>query len=176
MGVPNISSKCYSKRMINELKRRSLAILIVMIFFLPFWITIGKGMVFGVIGWVAIISLFTVAPALLVTLVIFYILLRTRRDVRSSKHVGAFDAFLLIALYVTIFLGSIFTVDGGDTKESINSVATKFGMDEQTNDILAVIFVLSTTLIFLACFVVFIYEAVKKRAITRVPQSKRKQK
>ena len=163
--------------MIDELRRRSLAILIVMIFFLPFWITIGKGLIFGVMGWMAIIFLFTVAPALLVVLTIFYVLLRTRRDVKSSKRVGLIDVLLLIALYVSIFAGSIFAVDGGDTKESINSVATKnFGMDTVTNDIYASIFFELTFLILIACFVVFIYEAVKKRAIVKAHKKKPKQK
>ncbi len=110
----------------NKLRRISFVLLPVMMYVLPLWITFGKVILFGVGGWLMFMSLFTVVPLLFISLLLFRRLLMTRSDVRTTGKVGTLDAVLLISVYVSVFLHSLFIVDGGDTEGSVNSVATKY--------------------------------------------------
>lgn len=145
-------------------------LLILMMFTLPLWVTFGKGLIFGVGGWLALISIFTIAPALFVVFLIFALLLMTRKDVIESRRLGVFDSVLLLILYLSIFLFSIFVVDGGDTPESVDSVMSKYNFVSQSlSGQLSEIFMLSSVLLIIVGFVIFIFEAMKRAAIT-LPQ------
>lgn len=146
--------------------RFNILLLAVMSFFLPFWLTIGKSMLFGIGGWVGLAYIFTVAPAIFVILWLLFILLALRKDVRETNSIGIVDTLLLYALYITIFAHGIFLVDGGDTQESVNSIATKyFGITHQTSSILSVVLMVVFFALILICFSLFIYEMATKRAI-----------
>lgn len=116
-----------------------------MIFVLPFWLTFGRA-AFGSVGWMTLIYLFTVAPGLLVAMIIITVLIRTKRDVKASRMVTDVEAWLLLILYVGVVLHGFFLVDGGDsdTAGSIKSVATEvFGQGfEDASSVLAIVFFL----------------------------------
>ena len=150
----------------KKLNRAGLAILMCMVFFLPFWLTFGRGLL-GSGGWMTIMYIFTYAPMLLVGLLAVWFLLRFRADVRETKSIGSLDSIVLLALYVSIFLHGIFLLDGGDTPDSVNSVAMHvFGMDKSTSDALDTMFASLCILLFVVTLVLCIVEFRKKRAIT----------
>jgi len=92
---------------------------------LPFWITFGRGAL-GSGGWLSLILLFTVAPTLLIALSIISWLIRSRPSVKANQMVTQTEAYLMTAIYASVFLFGLFVVDGGDTPSSVYSVATKF--------------------------------------------------
>lgn len=90
---------------------------------LPLWITLGRGF-FGSGGWTTLALLISVAPIMLCGLLFLAFFIRSRPRVRTDNAVSKIDAVLLTVLYLSIFLYGIFLVDGGDTPESINSLAS----------------------------------------------------
>lgn len=114
----------------------------------------------------AIIMLFTVAPFLVIALLALFGILHVRPEIRKTKRAGLLDSILLLCFYVSTVLFSLFLVDGGDTKESINSVATKyFGLSDTLSGVLSIVFFCTSVGLLLALFIVFITEAVTKRSL-----------
>lgn len=91
-----------------------------MILFLPFWLTIGR-MLLGVGGWGIFFYIRVAVPALLVILpIIAYMAI-----VSTPKGgIRGYNAVVLWVTYALIFLQGFFAVDGGDTEESVGSVAS----------------------------------------------------
>jgi hypothetical protein len=108
----------------NKLRRFIRISLVPMIFVLPLWITIGRSL-FGVGGWDVLFTFFIVAPILLISMLVIGLLISGRSDVKASGLVSPLDARLLTALYLSIFIFGFFLVGGGDTEESVKSVATQ---------------------------------------------------
>jgi hypothetical protein len=143
-----------------------LIILRIMSVLLPIWLTIGKSMIFGVGGWMSLVYMFTIAPAIFVIFWIFYTFIALRKDVIELRSIGLIDSVILAGLYVSIFLHGFFLVDGGDTKESVNSVASKhFGLTHEMSSEYSGLLMAIAFALFVAGFIVFIYELIKKRAI-----------
>lgn len=134
-----------------------------MAFFLPFWLTFGRGML-GSSGWGTLLSLFFVTPALLVTLVVFALLVKIRRPFDSKPVLGMVDSILFTVLYVSVFAVGFFFVDGGDTPESLASVATNiFGRGfQQISEILSGVFYDLSLILLLVLFIILVYERVKR--------------
>lgn len=134
-----------------------------MVFIMPLWLIIGRAM-FGSFGWGTIIYFFTVAPILLISLLILGFLVKTRKAADGKSYLGLVDSSLLTMLYATVFLHGFFLVDGGDTEESLNSVATKIlGKSFQsTSEALGEIFYYLAALLLAITFIVFIFERVKQ--------------
>ncbi len=65
-----------------------------------------------------------VAPILFVSLLIFNILVWSRKEVRQKAELSRVDTFLLFTLYISVFLHGFSVVDGGDSQDSLNSVMT----------------------------------------------------
>lgn len=150
----------------NTVNRYGLRLLAAMSFLLPIWLTVGKGMIFGVGGWVSLIYMFTLAPAIFAVLWLFFLLLYLRKDVKATRSIGTVDSILLLSLYVSIFLHGFYLLDGGDTKESVNSVASKhFNVSQELSSEYSGAFVALFSSLMFACLLVFIYEIIKKRAI-----------
>jgi len=146
--------------------RSHILLLVAMSIFLPFWLTIGKSMLFGIGGWVGLAYIFTVAPAIFVIFWLFLMLLTLRKDTILTNSIGIVDARLLLALYTSIFAHGIFLVDGGDTAGSLNSIATKyFGITLELSSVLSGVFLVASSVLILACLSLFIYEMITKRAI-----------
>ena len=91
-----------------------------MIFLLPLWLTFGIAAL-GVNGWGGLFYFFNVAPLLLVSLAALAFIADYPK---KGEQRPARDAQLLWALYASIFLHGLFLVDGGDTSESVGSVAS----------------------------------------------------
>ncbi len=149
------------------IQKISIPILIFMMFALPFWITLGKGLVFDIGGLVAFLTLFTVAPALFFVLLSFCLLLIFRKDVKENRMVGIMDAVLLMLLYLAIFLESLFTLDEDDTAQGLNSVMTKVAnISLEASENLSIIFMLLSMLMIGILYGILIYEAIKRKAIS----------
>lgn len=126
-----------------------------MVFLLPFWITFGRSY-FGSGGWLAFVSLFTTIPMLVVALIVINIIIHFNATYKLERLVTKPQAIVLALLYWCIFLYGIFIVDGGDTVESLGSVATRiFGkgfMNISTE--LGVFFYIASFILLLAAFIV----------------------
>lgn len=152
------------------LQRHSILILQILAFVLPLWLTIGRSF-FGSGGWMTLIYIFTVAPFLFVFLFILSVLLIKRYDVRLTKLVSPADVVLLLGVYVSTFLHGFFLVDGGDTQESVNSVASKyFGFSHDISQVLSNTFFALAAILLLACVILFTAELIRNR--TPGPQVK----
>jgi hypothetical protein len=150
----------------NNLNRYGLLLLGIMSVLLPVWLTIGKSLFFGVGGWLALIYMLTVAPAIFIIFWIFFVLLALRKDVRATRAVGTVDTILLSAIYISVFFHGFFLIDGGDTKESLNSVASKhYNMAHELSQEYSMIFLAISTLLILVSFVVFTYKIIKQNTI-----------
>ncbi len=155
----------------NTLRSYSLRILLFMAIFLPFWLTFGKTL-FAEGGWFTVIYLFTIAPLLLVSLLVVWFLLRSRPDVKQSGRVGTVDATVLLSLYTTIFLHGIFLVDGSDVKGDSGSIATAVAGISQSLSMgfAIVLFGLSIVLLF-SIFMLSLYELWSKKSINLRPKA-----
>ena len=150
----------------NKLNRRGLLILGIMSIALPLWLTVGKLALFNAGGWMTLIYLLQVVPIIFVVFWVLFILLAKRKDVRETKSIGSFDSVILILLYVSIFIHGIFLVDGGDTDESINSVAMNiFGMNQSVSSELSQFFSIFAIVMAVIALVVFIYKLISKRSL-----------
>lgn len=140
-----------------------------MIFLLPFWLTFGRALL-GSAGWVGLIMLFTVAPLLLIILVLFTWLVKGRREVQATKMVSKKDAQLLTVLYSSFIVFGLFVVDGGDTSDSVGSVVTMaFGKSlEPLSNMLAGISFLVACICVLLGFILFISERVESRKSAKI--------
>jgi hypothetical protein len=108
----------------DKLRRWIWRLQIPMILLVPAWLIVGRGLL-GSVGWISLILLITVVPVLLVVTTVQTVLVMVRKDVRSSHMVSALDAKLAVVYYVTMFLFGLFLVDGGDTEDSVASVASR---------------------------------------------------
>jgi hypothetical protein len=147
-------------------KRLSFIFLPLMALVIPLWLTLGRAGLFGVGGWGLLVIMFTIAPGLLIVLLLLYGILLARPGVRRLKQTGTLDGILLLSLYLSTILFGIFLVDGDDTKESLNSVASKYmGISLADSDIITLVFLYASLALILATFIVFTVEAVTKRPI-----------
>ena len=147
----------------NAFTRINRLMLLPMVFILPLWLVLGRAL-FGSYGWGTIIYFFTVAPILLVSLLILGFLVKVNKTPDGRGYLSIYDSSLLTALYTAVFLHGFFIVDGGDTEESLNSVATKIlGKSFQgTSEALGAFFFYIAALILTITFIVFLYERAKK--------------
>lgn len=107
-----------------SLRRTITRLLWPMAVLLPLWLTFGRALL-GSGGWGTLIYLIYIAPVLLVALSVITILIRQSPRFKLEWLVTDWQAILLSLLYGSIFLHGFFLVDGGDSADSINSVATK---------------------------------------------------
>jgi hypothetical protein len=137
--------------------------LVPMLLFLPFWLTFGRG-IFGSGGWGTLISAFIISPALFVALITLNILVKVRRPIGAKPTLGQIDSLLFTALYISVFAVGFFFVDGGDTTDSVKSVATNlFGRSfQQTSQNLSNAFFIMSLLFICALLTVLTYERIKQ--------------
>lgn len=92
------------------------------------WIIVGKSL-FGAVGWLTAIMLFTVAPFLLVYGAVLWAVVKVRNK-RSGYIMSRTLHLLVIALLVILFVFGFTIIDGGDTKDSGMSALTSiFGIN-----------------------------------------------
>lgn len=97
---------------------------IIMLLFIPLWVAIGRGL-FDAGGWYVLVTLFVLGPILFVGLLLTLVLTRFRKDIKSNQSLPILDTALLSTVYIGSLLFGFFIEDGGDTKESVGSAASK---------------------------------------------------
>jgi hypothetical protein len=143
---------------------------------LPFWLSIGRGVLFNVEGWSWLYYLFVVAPILLLLLLGLWKLISLRPDVRQTGSVSVLDAVLLPALWAAIFLHGFFAVDSptDNIPADLASVATRFlghGFLD-TSDQLATFFFWASAGLLLVTYVVAIGEQFQSTSMTKDPSGR----
>lgn len=130
-----------------------------MAFILPLWLVFGAS---G--GWLTLLFMFILAPALFAILLVLHFLVSGRTDVVTNKRLNPVDAVTLTVLYVSIFMYGFFVVNGGDTTDSINSDAMKlFGRSFQnTSEQLSNVFLTFSIVLIVLTFILFLYERFAK--------------
>lgn len=137
-------------------------ILLPMALILPFWLILGRGLVGGSSGWVAVVYFFYVAPPLILSLLAMRLLVKTRVDALGQKHFGKVDSMLLSTVYLSVFLHGFFLVDGGDTEESVASVVTQLGVSNEVSEFYGEVFFLTSLLLIIVTLAVLIYERTRR--------------
>jgi hypothetical protein len=132
---------------------------------LPLWLTFGRGLL-GSGGWGMLIYLFIYAPVLLLLLLLIGMFINSRPEVKTTGMVSDMEAVLLLALYLSVFLHGFFVVDGGDTQDSINSVAMSvFGKSFQgQSEYYSGIFLSSAMVLLITVFVLALFNKATRRA------------
>lgn len=149
----------------NKLRQSALRLLFIMAFVLPLWLTLGRSLPFDVGGWMMLIYIFTLAPAIFVIFLVFHLLLSKRADVKKTKRIDSSDALLLIGLYVSLFLHGLFVVDGGDTAESVNSIASKYlGVSRNVSTGISDTLLLASIVLVAVCLFVFVWKLTRGRS------------
>lgn len=144
--------------------RISRQLLLPMALFLPFWLTIGRGLL-GSAGWYTLIYLFSVAPALIICLVALRLLLGPAKEGAGTGAHGLVQSLLLSTFYVATILHGFFLVDFGDAPNSESSLALNvFGKSfEETALTLAWLCFLIGLLALVAAFAVAIYQRLRRK-------------
>lgn len=135
-----------------------------MAIFLPVYITVGRALL-GSLGWLTLIFVFTIVPIIFVAQVTIWLLIRLRSDVKQSGRASAWDARAMLTFYGSAILFGVFVVDGGDTEESIRSVASNFlgqGFNVASS-ILAMAFGVVAAVSLLAALVISVMEFIEDR-------------
>lgn len=92
------------------------------------WIIVGKSL-FGAVGWVTAVMLFTVAPFLLVYGAVLWAVVKARNK-RSGYLMSRTLRILVIALLVILFVFGFTIIDGGDAKDSgMSALTSLFGIN-----------------------------------------------
>jgi hypothetical protein len=148
----------------KKLQRLIWQLQIPMILIVPLWLIVGRALL-GSAGWITVILLITVVPALLVMMTILTILILVRRDVRANHIVSPLDAKLGAIFYAATLLFGVFLVDGGDTEDSVGSVASHlFGRwFVEVSSIIAMILGVIATVALLAALIYAVIEMVRSR-------------
>ena len=91
------------------------------------WIIVGKSL-FGAVGWLTAIMLFTVAPFLLVYGAVLWAIVKARNK-RSGYLMSRALRFLVIALLISLFVFGLTVPDAGDNRDGGTSALTSmFGV------------------------------------------------
>jgi len=128
-----------------------------MAFLLPLWLTFGRAL-FGSSGWLTLVFLISTAPMLLGVLIAINVIIHFNSTYKLEHLVTKPQAIILFLLYCSIFLFSLFVLDGGDTPESVSSIATRIlgrGF-EDTSMFISGIFYGASMVLVLAAFVMAI--------------------
>ncbi|GAA2183199.1 hypothetical protein GCM10009785_25770 [Brooklawnia cerclae] len=150
------------------LRRTTYQLILPMAVVLPVWISFGRA-VFGSGGWLMVIFTVTLAPALCVLLIVCRFLIPVGLDAAGRKTIGEVEAILLAVLYLQVFLFGFFVVDGGDTLDSVGSVATEIfgkGFEEASSVLSGVTFVAAVAL----AVTILVYLAVQRAKLRRTRQ------
>lgn len=152
----------------KHLQRLIYLLLPLMLFFLPFAVSFGRLFFFGFGGWLIIIALMILAPALFILLLGVFLITPKRYDSQGRKIVSAQLAVLYIMLYALLFLFNFFIVDAGDTGPSMSAASRMFGESfiDTSNTMSGVFFVL-VCLMILSLYVCAIVERVCAPRFTR---------
>lgn len=146
-------------------QRYSYVFLFIAAILIPFVVTFIR-LPFGLAGWGTMIYAVFYLPVLLIALLILAALVTRRKDPSTGKTVlGQTDSILLSSLYGSLVLHSIFLVDGGDTQESTNSIASALlgSWFQDVSSIISGFFSIIAALLIIGCFIVFISERSKKQ-------------
>lgn len=106
----------------KSFQRTMCAMLLPMAVLLPLWLTLGRS-IFGSVGWLMLIFIFTLAPALLALLLGAWGIVPKFHDAQGQRVISRISAMLFAVVYGLLFLFGIFIVDFGDTQDSSVSVA-----------------------------------------------------
>jgi hypothetical protein len=86
------------------------------------WLTVGRALL-GSLGWFTIIF-FLYSPFFIIAFFILGLLAKSYKDHGSKKLLSSFVSQLIVVQAVLVVVYSLFMIDGGDTEDSIGSVAT----------------------------------------------------
>lgn len=112
------------------------------------WVGMGR-ILFGVFGWMAFITLFFMAPIVVVYGIILAIVAAVRQQHHMYRQRGPFKLWLLITL-VALFCVGFFMPDAGDTKDSGASALSVLLMDRTSPDLIGLSGVLAGWAVFFA--------------------------
>ncbi len=96
----------------NKLQKTIYQLAIPMIFIIPLWLALGRGL-FDIWGWWSAIFL-VLSPLICVGLLVMWLLIPKPRDENGTKILGKTDATILAALYGAALLAGLFIADAGD--------------------------------------------------------------
>lgn len=139
-------------------------ILLPMVIIMPIWVAIGR-VFFGIGGWMVLLSV-PLGFLTFIILLVMYFLTPKYPDEFGRSVVTRKSAYFYSAIYVSLFLFEIFFVDGGDTIESVNSIATKFLgviLNEQISSFLFEVFIICAGLLAVIFMVMLIIDRIKLR-------------
>ena len=147
--------------------------LIPMTILLPAWLLVGRALL-GSLGWLTLIMFFTVAPAVLLGMIVLTIVTLRNKQVRATGRVSYWHALTTMAFYLLFILFGFFLVDGGDTEESIASAASHiFGSGFiAVSSLLALTFGIIALISGVAALVVAIVELVAEKRTEKTPPNK----
>jgi hypothetical protein len=132
----------------NILQRISFPLLIVMMFVLPFWISLGRAFLFNIAGYYILLYFFYSA-VLFGWLIYIYKSLKERPDIRLSGLMKSSDAKILLAIYLVVFAHGFFWLDQADSLNQASPVTVWLHIDTGVSWVFSILTFLAT--LFLLC-------------------------
>jgi hypothetical protein len=100
------------------------------------WVLAGR-LVFGVFGWMVLILLFTMVPAIVMYGIVLTVIVAIRQRTYRYRKWGPFMTSVVITL-VALFMVGAFIPDGGDSNDSASSALSVLLGDRTNNGLIAI--------------------------------------